>query len=252
VLIFLAFAGTVGSVTGTPPKSRIAIKTGLKALGVLRGKIAAAPSAPNPAAKPKKARPSRLTEAEQDIWDHVADSVAPVRVKARVPLNASPEAEADEQTPKRLLPKAARVPQPAPETKAAPVTAARVTPPSLGDFDAKKAKRLGRGQIDIDARLDLHGDRLGEAHERLRAFLFSCHSNGKRTVLVITGKGRETDAANDTDDIGYERRERGVLRRNVPRWLAEPELRSIVVSYTEAHIRHGGEGAVYIHLRRKR
>jgi DNA-nicking Smr family endonuclease len=247
-------------VTAKPPQkpgqkvvgSRVAIKTGLKALALLRGKIAAAPPVPVPAAKPKKARTARLTEDEQDIWDHVADSVTPVRIKARVPINAVTDDPVASPVPARRPPKATGAPVQPAQHPVARVTITRATPPDLGDFDAKKAKRLGRGQIEIEARLDLHGDRLGEAHNRLRAFLFSCHGNGKRTVLVITGKGRETDGESETFDIGYERRERGVLRRNVPRWLAEPELRAIVVSYTQAHLRHGGEGALYIHLRRQR
>ena len=71
-------------------------------------------------------------------------------------------------------------------------------------------------------------------------------------VLVITGKGAPSRRRDEDDDYGvrFGEQERGVLKRNVPRWLAEPELRSIVVSYTTAAIQHGGEGALYVHLRR--
>ena len=90
--------------------------------------------------------------------------------------------------------------------------------------------------------------RQDEAHGALRAFLSRCHSRGLRFVLVITGKGKTASA---TDGISPEARDRGVLKRNVPRWLEEPDVRSIVVSYTTAAIRHGGEGALYVHLRSK-
>ena len=226
------------------------MKTGLKALGVLRGKIAEKAIAPTPtAAKPKKPRPSRLTDDEQDIWDHVADSVAPVRVKSRVPINDVTAAAVSEPVPPRRAGRAKSGDPVAPPVFV-PVSAPRVKAPQLADFDERKAKRIGRGQVEIEARIDLHGDRLAEAYNRLRGFLFSCHASGRRTVLVITGKGRATDGADDAYDIGYERRERGVLRRHVPLWLAEPDLRAIVVGYTEAHVRHGGAGALYVQLRR--
>ena len=76
---------------------------------------------------------------------------------------------------------------------------------------------------------------------RLRAFLRDAHANGHRTVLVITGKGK----------LGAES-DRGVLRRQVPQWLALPEFRALVVGFEEAHIGHGGEGALYVRLRRRR
>jgi DNA-nicking Smr family endonuclease len=79
----------------------------------------------------------------------------------------------------------------------------------------------------------------------------SCHARGLRWVLVITGKGaprrRNEDEDGYTPRFGTE--ERGVLKRNVPMWLAEPELRAIIVSFTAAAIQHGGEGAIYVQLR---
>ena len=97
-----------------------------------------------------------------------------------------------------------------------------------------------------------------EAHAALRRFLTSCYRNGARWVLVITGKGGPQRTGWFGDGGEPHRHEhgrdepRGVLRRNVPRWLAEPELRTIVVSYTQAAIGHGGEGAIYVQLRRER
>jgi DNA-nicking Smr family endonuclease len=76
--------------------------------------------------------------------------------------------------------------------------------------------------------------------------LLSCFSRGLRWVLVITGKG---GPRRPRDDDGYGESERGILRKNVPHWLAEPELRTVVVSFTTAAIPHGGEGALYVQLR---
>jgi DNA-nicking Smr family endonuclease len=130
---------------------------------------------------------------------------------------------------------------------AAPAVSHQKKVPPLADFDAKKARRIASGRVDIDARIDLHGMRQTEAHEALVAFLITAQARGHRIVLVITGKGGPPvrDEAHG-DPWG---RERGVLKRNVPRWLEEPELRRIVVSHTAASQKHGGEGALYIQLR---
>lgn len=133
------------------------------------------------------------------------------------------------------------MPAPAPPAKA----------PPLAEFDRRKAKKIAAGREGIDARIDLHGMRQSEAHAALRSFLLTNYAKGNRNLLVITGKGgvvRET-----AEPLGFmDSRERGVLKRNVPMWLAEPELRAIVVSYREAAQPHGGAGALYVHLRVKR
>ena len=87
------------------------------------------------------------------------------------------------------------------------------------------------------------------AHAALRHFVQSCHSNGCRTVLVITGKGGSPLERGAFRDDGSER---GVLKRNVPRWLTEPDIAPLVVSFTTAAQRHGGDGALYVHLRGRR
>jgi DNA-nicking Smr family endonuclease len=99
-------------------------------------------------------------------------------------------------------------------------------------------QRVARGNETIDARLDLHGFTQSEAHSALLRFLRSAHDRDARLVLVITGKGRGG--------------EMGVLRRQVPQWLALPEFRALVVGFEDASIRHGGEGALYVRVRRSR
>jgi DNA-nicking Smr family endonuclease len=99
-------------------------------------------------------------------------------------------------------------------------------------------QRVARGKQAIDARLDLHGLTQAEAHAALLRFLRAAHARDARLVLVITGKGKQGDG------------ERGVLRRQVPQWLGLPEFRTLVVGFEDAHIAHGGEGALYVRVRR--
>jgi DNA-nicking Smr family endonuclease len=94
--------------------------------------------------------------------------------------------------------------------------------------------------------------RLDDAHAELISFLRRCHSAGRRLVLVITGKGRDTPDRYAPFDMAVDRSRRGVIRASVPRWLEAPELQAIVVSYSEAGPRHGGEGALYVRLRKAR
>lgn len=117
-------------------------------------------------------------------------------------------------------------------------------PPPVSNFDRKEARRLGSGRTSVDARIDLHGMRQHEAHVSLKAFLARAQAKGHRHVLVITGKGGKRE-----NDGSYER---GVLNREAPRWLSEPEFRKWVVSFAPASKRHGGEGALYVRLRRNR
>jgi DNA-nicking Smr family endonuclease len=139
----------------------------------------------------------------------------------------------------------------APNPVVSPSQKPRPVPP-LADFDRRKARKIARGGQDIDARIDLHGLRMGEAQEVLTNFLTRCHVNGCRTVLVITGKGgtgrADRDPYYEPFDL-FAAPDRGVLKSSVPRWLAEPELRAIVTSYTTAAQKHGGDGALYIQLR---
>jgi DNA-nicking Smr family endonuclease len=130
-----------------------------------------------------------------------------------------------------------------------PSTTARQPP--LAEFERRVVRKVTTGQIEIDARLDLHGLTQSAAHRRLRSFLRTAQSDGCRIVLVITGKGRENDSEPATFGEHMEQRERGVLKRSVPIWLEDPEMRAIVVSYTNAAQPHGGSGALYIRLRRR-
>lgn len=196
-------------------------------------------------------RPRHLSKEDQALWDYTAATLKPLgtRKGRYLPgtenLDGIPPFEIKATKPSGG--KAAR-----PVVRTAPTETASVALPkplpSLNAFDRKAARKLRQGRFEIEGRIDLHGMRQHEAHAALRRFLFSSFQRGRRWVLVITGKGvarRERDA----EDYGFGPVERGVLRKNVPIWLAEPELRAIIVSYTSAAISHGGEGALYVQLR---
>src|SRR5208282_2331351 len=102
-------------------------------------------------------------------------------------------------------------------------------------LDRARFEKLKRGQMAIEARLDLHGQTQDEAHRELSSFIARAQAQGRRLALVITGKGREG---------------RGVLRDSVPRWLNEPGLRGRVLALVNAQPRDGGSGALYVLLRR--
>jgi DNA-nicking Smr family endonuclease len=111
----------------------------------------------------------------------------------------------------------------------------------LSNLGRRERQRLARGTLAIDARIDLHGLTQSEAHAALARFLRRAQADDARFVLVITGKGARFPGA-----------ERGVLRRQVPLWLGLPEFRAYVVGFEDADTTHGGQGALYVRLRRRR
>jgi DNA-nicking Smr family endonuclease len=183
----------------------------------------------------------RDTELETDaeLWARVARSATPI-AKARIAPTVEP--------PKQRAKAAVKEPS-TPPVKPAPKPAAKPVPAARGEaLNRQTARQLERGKLPVEARLDLHGMRQREAHAALRRFLKSAQGKGHRHVLVITGKG----AAADTTRPFYESEERGVLRQAVPHWLAAPDLAHVVLSYSEAPRRLGGEGALYVRLRKGR
>jgi DNA-nicking Smr family endonuclease len=190
-------------------------------------------SIPELPAAPRRKR--SLSEEERALWESVAKQTKPLRKKPRpAKANAdSPDVEA------RADAKPAASPKPLPSAKMTrtPQPAA----PPLAPLGRRERSQLSRGRKEIDARLDLHGMTQTRAHRALSGFLQRAHSDGLTFVLIITGKGK----------TGAES-ERGVLRRQVPQWLSLPEFRSLVVGFEEAHIGHGGEGALYVRIRRSK
>lgn len=111
-------------------------------------------------------------------------------------------------------------------------------------MDAKTHTRMTRGKLTPDARIDLHGMTLAEAHPELIGFILRAQSAGLRLALVITGKGKHGL------DSGPIPQRMGVLRHQVPIWLRLPPIGTAVLQVAEAHLRHGGSGAFYVYLRR--
>lgn len=210
-----------------------------------------------PLKKPGKRGAGQLSAEERALWEHAARTLNPIKRKGRVHAAQETDAPAVPQRPhahdkvEKAPVHRASAASPRVPTRAAPLPPPPAAPP-LSDLDRRKARKIGTGKVEIDGRIDLHGMRQAEAHAALRRFLMRAYSEGRRWLLVITGKGAPLRRGDDDEGlVGVRDHERGVLKRNVPRWLAEPELRSIVVGFTTAAIRHGGEGALYVQLRRR-
>lgn len=199
-------------------------------------------------------RSRRLSEAERALWDKVAESVTPLAPRPPAepePAPAKPAAPAkaaETGAPERPKPPAPPAKRPK-KTPVAPVQRIAAPspppPPPLAPLEHKLRRRLTRGVVAIDARVDLHGLRQDEAQRRLASFLATAQASGFKVVLVITGKGRPADDGGDWYGDA-----RGVLRRAVPLWLSSPAARGLVIGFETADVTHGGSGALYVRIRR--
>jgi len=182
-------------------------------------------------------------EMEDDaaLWARVAQTAAPLKKKNRVMRVATPPKPV--QPPKGGAKAAAKS---GAKADAKPVAAPRPSHAPHSGIDRQTARKLDKGHLAVEARLDLHGMRQRDAHVALRKFLKWAQSHDYRHVLVITGKGSLRDESRSF----YEDEARGVLRQAVPRWLALPDLAPLIVSFSEAPQRLGGGGALYVRLRR--
>jgi DNA-nicking Smr family endonuclease len=191
-------------------------------------------------------RPRHLSAEERALWDQVAQRTRPLdaNIRSERPSAAKPVPvrkasaplmpfrlgeKADIHRPHDLLASLAN------RLDAAPV-----------NMDARAFGKLRRGKLRPEGRIDLHGLTLAQAHPRLTSFILSAHAANKRLVLVITGKGKPQD------DFGHQAARPGVLRQQVPQWLAMAPLAQSVLQITPAHVSHGGQGAYYVYLRRQR
>ena len=158
---------------------------------------------------------------ERVLWRETMRGVKPLRPLPEERSAAAPAPPPRENKNRRVA------------DSAAPAGPARSKTKSIGSLDRRTAARLKRGTIAIEARLDLHGMTQAEAHDALARFLARAQKHGSRAVLVITGKS-------------------GVLHGAVPRWLDEGDNRARILAIRRAHAQHGGEGALYLMLRRPR
>lgn len=193
-------------------------------------------------------KPRHLSAEERALWEMVAKRAEPLdkpkskleRAKPRAPKVPSP-VKFDPLPSFKVGQSAKRsidhdlAPPLGQQLKAAPV-----------QMDQKAFGRMKRGKLKPQARIDLHGMTIAQAHPALTGFILQSASAGYRLVLVITGKGK------NRDEGGPIPTKFGVLRHQVPQWLAMAPLGALVLQVTEAHIRHGGGGAYYVYLRRTR
>jgi len=174
----------------------------------------------------------KLDPDETQIWHVVTRTVTPLhpeRTDFERELNPGFELESVD----RKIKKTSR-------SKSSPAYDKRKPAPA----DRSTERRLRRGRVEIDGRIDLHGMTQVAARAALGRFLHSARTRGFLAVLVITGKGKA-----DARDRGPGEAAPGIIRRRFPEWLAEPELRHLVSGYSSAHRRHGGDGAYYVMIR---
>ena len=174
-----------------------------------------------------------LTRDEKRLWGRVERTLDKVRARANAPEPDAAPPATELKSPPKFVKSTKPAPAPAPHAVTPPRPAAHAAPHEL---EPRRHRRLARERDPIDARIDLHGHGRFQAQDALTHFLLGAHARGYRAVLVVTGKGSRGGT--------------GIIRASVAEWVALPPLRAIVSGVSPAHRRHGGEGAVYVTLRR--
>ncbi len=210
----------------------------------------------------------RLSPEDAALWSRVAETATPLKKRDMRPeASAKTTRAAPVQPPKpkvRPTPPMDRAEAPAKPARPLPritldLASRGVAPASRGPIsgiDRRTSERIRKGAKTPDARIDLHGMTADRAHGALTRFVMQGVANGARLLLVITGKGGDktirTPGHYAGEDAAFMPRREGVLKREVPRWLREPPIAGHVVGVFQAHPRHGGEGALYVYLKRVR
>jgi DNA-nicking Smr family endonuclease len=180
----------------------------------------------------RERRDRPLRDDEHALWRAVAKSVKPLRsLRATVRI-----VERESQQQSLSVPPSFSAPPVTEKTRDIPKPV-----PAPAALDRRTRQKLARGRENIDARIDLHGMTQAEAYRALLRFLHRVQQDGAKFVIVVTGKGARGVTG-----------ERGVLRRQVPEWLSLPEFRPLVGGFESAHVAHGGDGALYVRVRRGR
>ena len=194
-------------------------------------------------------KPRELRPEEKELWQQVARTATPLHTSLKsVVSKLSQPAEKEPKAP-AFKPSSFEI-----GAKSLPRTETRDIAPTTGAgfhnrplrMDKKTYGRMKRGKADPEARIDLHGMTAAAAKTALTSFILRSHGEGKRLVLVITGKGREKPVSGPIP-IRH-----GILRQELPHWLSIPPLASLVLQVAEAHQKHGGGGAFYVYLARRR
>lgn len=199
----------------------------------------------------RKKRPA-LSPEDRDLWARVAQTARPLKTDFAHIFDTAADPVPDLPAMGPVPPKAG------PSRRLKPLGSAtgpvhdlmRPMSEAMADapvaMDKRRYQRMTRGKLQPEARIDLHGMTLAQAHAALNGFILRAQGQGLRLVLVITGKGRQVD------DDGPIPRRRGALKHDVPQWLRMAPLAGAVLELREAHARHGGSGAYYVYLRRMR
>ena len=187
------------------------------------------------------------TAEERALWRQVTDTVAP-RADPLPPV--APEIETAPPPPVSIASKpvhrALRSLKPVGTAGGPSLTLPETGPARASGLDRRTEERLKKGRRAPDARLDLHGMSAARAHRVLITFISDARAHGHRCVLVITGKGGPAEREPFAPDAP------GILRREAPVWLSSPPLSQMIVNVSQAHPRHGGGGALYVYLKRRR
>jgi DNA-nicking Smr family endonuclease len=181
----------------------------------------------------KKTTVKKPDTEDETLWLSAMQNVKPLE-KGVDPEETGEPAGDREDTAKKIQP--SKTP-----------TAPKEPPPAAG-IDRRTKEKLLQGKFPIEGRLDLHGHNQAQAHNELIQFIERGFERGQRCLLVITGKG----SGGEKEEGGWLEPETGVLKREVPRWLTEKPLAGKVIVFTQAQPKHGGEGALYVYLRRKK
>lgn len=194
-------------------------------------------------------RPRHLTAEERTLWDLVTRRDKPARPAPdiRSPVDSAPPKSAPATIPRApILPfQIGQVVSHTSRNDLLPGLTERLARAPV-QMDSKAYVKLKRGKLLPEGRIDLHGMTLSQAHPALIGFILSAHAANKRLVLVITGKGKLRD------DFAPMPARQGILRHQVPQWLAMAPMGPLVMQIAPAHISHGGEGAYYVYLRKIR
>lgn len=189
--------------------------------------------------KIKKKKGASTPEDDHALWQAVTKTVKPLKKRPPLPPTLSPEAVQEANAKPTPLKRVVVRPSALPSPPVPPAALPQLEHGSQPGLDKATAKRLRRGQVQIEGRIDLHGMVQDEARPALERFIENAWYEGKREVLVITGKGTRADGSI------------GVLRQAVPRWLNEAPNRLRITAFTHAAAKDGGEGALYVRIKRR-
>lgn len=190
----------------------------------------------------------QLNSEEKNLWKQVTKNTIPLH---KVQEN-SPKEAANKETKTAPMPKFVLSPFQVGQKQSVKTTVSSFQTlhgeknDNLVRMEQKAYMRMKKGKLGPEARLDLHGMTLDQAHPALIQFILSSYEKGHRLVLIITGKGDRYDPYNSAP------LRRGILRRQVPLWLKQQPVASVILQTSEAHYKHGGKGAYYIYLVRRR